>query len=94
MLPAVMVAVCSAVRHCAAVSALFALQGVMSVQNGRCVVTFNQNDQEVVKGVADYLRYAGEERIKKWRRHVRMVGECTAMRPDWQRAVAVAAAHS
>jgi hypothetical protein len=47
----------------------------MSVQNGRCVVTFNQNNQEVVKGVADYLRYAGEERIKKWRRHVRMVGE-------------------
>jgi hypothetical protein len=36
-------------------------------------VTFNQNNQEVVKGVADYLRYAGEERIKKWRRHVRMV---------------------
>lgn len=51
-------------------------QGVMSVQNGRCVVTFNQADQEVVKGVADYLRYAGEERIKKWRRHVRMVGKC------------------
>jgi hypothetical protein len=48
----------------------------MSVQNGRCVVTFNQADQEVVKGVADYLRYAGEERIKKWRRHVRMVGKC------------------
>jgi len=47
----------------------------MSVQNGRCVVTFNQADQEVVKGVADFLRYAGEERIKKWRRHVRMVGE-------------------
>jgi hypothetical protein len=47
----------------------------MSVQNGRCVVTFNQADQEVVKGVADYLRYAGEERIKKWRRHVRMVGK-------------------
>lgn len=47
----------------------------MSVQNGRCVVTFNQNNSEVVKGVADYLRYAGEQRIKKWRRHVRMVGE-------------------
>lgn len=29
----------------------------------------------MVKGVADYLRFAGEERIKKWRRHVRMVGE-------------------
>jgi hypothetical protein len=50
-------------------------QGVLSVQSGRCVVTFNQGSSEVVKGVADYLRHAGEERIKKWRRHVRMVGE-------------------
>jgi hypothetical protein len=49
--------------------------GVMSVQGGRCVVSFSQHGQEVLKGVADYLRYAGEDRIKKWRRHVRMVGE-------------------
>ncbi|WIA35470.1 hypothetical protein OEZ86_003905 [Tetradesmus obliquus] len=47
--------------------------GVMSVQGGRCVVSFSQHGQEVLKGVADFLRYAGEERIKKWRRHVRMV---------------------
>jgi hypothetical protein len=51
------------------------VQGVMSVQGGRCVVSFSQHGQEVLKGVADYLRYAGEDRIKKWRRHVRMVGE-------------------
>jgi hypothetical protein len=50
------------------------VQGVMSVQGGRCVVSFSQHGQEVLKGVADYLRYAGEDRIKKWRRHVRMVG--------------------
>jgi hypothetical protein len=48
----------------------------MSLQGGRCVVSFTQQGQEVLKGVADYLRYAGEDRIKKWRRHVRMVGEC------------------
>lgn len=40
------------------------------------MVSFSQHGQEVLKGVADFLRYAGEERIKKWRRHVRMVGEC------------------
>lgn len=51
------------------------VNGVMSVQGGRCVVSFTQHGQEVLKGVADYLRYAGEDRIKKWRRHVRMVGE-------------------
>jgi hypothetical protein len=52
------------------------VNGVMSLQGGRCVVSFTQQGQEVLKGVADYLRYAGEDRIKKWRRHVRMVGEC------------------
>lgn len=54
------------------------VNGVMSVQGGRCVVSFTQHGQEVLKGVADYLRYAGEDRIKKWRRHVRMVGEYMA----------------
>eukprot|EP00775_Hariotina_reticulata_P002819 gene2819-3112_t len=49
------------------------VNGVMSLQGGRCVVSFTQQGQEVLKGVADYLRYAGEDRIKKWRRHVRMV---------------------
>jgi hypothetical protein len=55
------------------------VQGVMSVQAGRCVVSFSQHGQEVLKGVADYLRYAGEDRIKKWRRHVRMVGELSTL---------------
>jgi hypothetical protein len=52
--------------------------GLLSVVDGRCMVTFDSGKGvEVLRGVADYLRHAGECRIKKWRRHVRMIGEPT-----------------
>ena len=50
--------------------------GLLSVVDGRCMVTFDSgNGIQMLRGVADYLRFAGELRIKKWRRHVRMVGK-------------------
>lgn len=42
-------------------------------------MSYSQGSSEVVKGVADFLRHAGEQRIKKWRRHVRMLGEFLAV---------------
>lgn len=51
-------------------------QGVLREQDGRCVITYSDQDaSKAVTGVSDFLQHSGETRIKKWRRHVHMLGE-------------------